>query len=93
VHKKWNAICYGFEISMAREICQKYGNNNVLVIDSTFGTNQYKMVLSLQGIGLFAARVYCDVDASHQICRKLYHIFYSRFVVLVDVSLDTNLDA
>ena len=33
------------ECPWQRQICQTYGNNNMLAMDSTFGTNQYKMAL------------------------------------------------
>ena len=35
----------GLQSPWQRQICQTYGNNNVLAVDSTFGTNQYKMAL------------------------------------------------
>ena len=35
----------GLQSPWQRQICQTYGNNNVLAMDSTFGTNQYKMAL------------------------------------------------
>jgi hypothetical protein len=40
-----SSFILGIQSLWQREICYAFGNNNVLAIDSTFGTNQYKMAL------------------------------------------------